>query len=100
MLPESISAAGERSAVGTDWSNCRYAAAVTDHALLHDLSLRAGAVHIELPEDIAHQTVPEDEAVLYNRDRVRRPIPEDKALRKAVDMIRVGRPPPLLLRYW
>ena len=66
----------------------------------HDRSARAGAVHIELPEDIAHQTVPEDEAVLYNRDRVRRPIPEDKALRKAVEMIRVGRPPSLLIRYW
>ena len=34
MPPESISAAGERSAAGTDWSNSTYAAAVTDHALL------------------------------------------------------------------
>ena len=34
MLPESVSAADERSAVGANWSNCRCAAAVTDHALL------------------------------------------------------------------
>ena len=34
MLPESVSAAGERSAVGTDWSSCRCAAAMATHALL------------------------------------------------------------------
>lgn len=36
--------------------------------------------------------VPEEEAVLYNRDKVRRPIPEEKAITRAVDMIRVGPP--------
>ncbi|CAK0784038.1 hypothetical protein CVIRNUC_007241 [Coccomyxa viridis] len=58
---------------------------------------RPGAVHIELPEDIAHQTVLEDEAVLYNRDRVRRPIPEEKAIRKAVDMIRASKHPLMVI---
>ena len=33
--------------------------------------------------------VPEEEAVLYNRDKVRRPVPEYKAISKAVEMIRV-----------
>ncbi len=33
--------------------------------------------------------VPEEEAVLYNRDKVRRPIPEEKAISRAVEMIRV-----------
>jgi len=33
--------------------------------------------------------VPEDEAVLYNRDKVRRPVPEEKAIKKAAEMIRV-----------
>ena len=33
--------------------------------------------------------VPEDEAVLYNRDKVRRPVPEEKAINKAAEMIRV-----------
>ena len=34
--------------------------------------------------------VPEEEAVLYNRDKVRRPIPEEKAISRAVEMIRVS----------
>ncbi len=36
--------------------------------------------------------MPEEEAVLYNRDKVRRPIPEEKAINRAVDMIWVGPP--------
>jgi hypothetical protein len=34
--------------------------------------------------------VKEEDAVLYPVERVRRPIPEDKAIRKAVEMINVG----------
>lgn len=33
--------------------------------------------------------VKEEDAVLYHVDKVRRPIPEDKAINKAVEMIRV-----------
>ncbi len=36
-----------------------------------------------------HMQVKEEDAVVYNVDKVRRPIPEDKAINKAVAMIRV-----------
>lgn len=34
--------------------------------------------------------MPEEEAVIYHGDRVRRPVPEAKAIDKAVEMVRVG----------
>lgn len=35
--------------------------------------------------------VPEEDAVIYHRDRVRRPVPEEKAIAQALGMIRVRR---------
>jgi hypothetical protein len=46
--------------------------------------------------DILHSwatQVKEDEAVIFHRDKVRRPVPEEKAIQRAVDMIRVRSPP-------
>jgi len=54
---------------------------------------RPGAVHLELPEDVAAEEV---EASLFPKDRVRRPVAEDKAIFKAVEMIE-GAQKPLLL---
>ena len=54
---------------------------------------RPGAVHLELPEDIAAEAA---EAHLYPRDRVRRPVAEDKAVARAVSMIQDARRPLLL----
>ncbi|BDA51294.1 probable lactaldehyde dehydrogenase at C-terminar half [Coccomyxa sp. Obi] len=58
---------------------------------------RPGAAHIELPEDIAHQEVPAHDAVVYHVDRVRRPIPEGKAINRAVEMIKAARHPLLVI---
>ena len=55
---------------------------------------RPGAVHLELPEDIAAERTA---AVLYSRDRVRRPGPDDKAIYKAVEMIEEAERPLLLI---
>jgi acetolactate synthase-1/2/3 large subunit len=55
---------------------------------------RPGAVHLELPEDIAAE---ETDAALFPRDRVRRPVPEDKAIFKAVEMIEEAERPLLLI---
>ncbi|MEE2658936.1 MAG: acetolactate synthase large subunit [Candidatus Latescibacterota bacterium] len=52
---------------------------------------RPGAVHLELPEDIARETV--QEAQLFPKDRVRRSIAEDKAIARAVDMMRKAQRP-------
>ena len=55
---------------------------------------RPGAVHLELPEDIAAE---EAEGRLFPRDRVRRPVAEDKAVARAVAMIQAARRPLLLV---
>ena len=55
---------------------------------------RPGAVHLELPEDIAREEV---DGPLFPRDRVRRPIPEEKAIARAAAMIEEARHPLLLI---
>ena len=55
---------------------------------------RPGAVHLELPEDIAAE---DTDTPLFPRDRVRRPIAEEKAIRKAVEMIERAHRPLLLI---
>ncbi len=55
---------------------------------------RPGAVHLELPEDIA---VEETTAVIIPVSRTRRPIAEQKAIRQAVEMIEQSRHPLLLI---
>ena len=55
---------------------------------------RPGAVHLELPEDIACE---ETDTPLFPRDRVRRPIPEEKAIAQAADLIEAAQSPLLLI---
>lgn len=55
---------------------------------------RPGAVHLELPEDIAAE---ETEALPYEPQPMRRPVAEHKAVAKAVEMIKAARCPILLV---
>jgi len=55
---------------------------------------RPGAVHIELPEDIAAENT---EARVITASAVRRPIAEEKSIRGAVDMIEEATSPILLI---
>ncbi|MEZ5988796.1 MAG: acetolactate synthase large subunit [Planctomycetota bacterium] len=55
---------------------------------------RPGATHLELPEDIAGMDV---DATAVARPRPRRPVPDDKAVRLALDMLREARNPLLLI---
>ena len=55
---------------------------------------RPGAVHLELPEDIAREDV---EAQLFPKNRVRRPVPEEKAITQAAEMIEKAERPLLLI---
>ena len=55
---------------------------------------RPGAVHLELPEDIARE---ETDTPLFPRDRVRRPVPEEKAIARAAEMIEKAKHPLLLI---
>ncbi len=56
---------------------------------------RPGAVHLELPEDIAADMVVETQ--LFPKDRVRRPIAEEKAIFRAVEMIEGAKHPLLVV---
>ena len=55
---------------------------------------RPGAVHLELPEDIAAE---DTDTPLFPRARVRRPIAEDKAIGNAVEMIERAHRPLMLI---
>ncbi len=55
---------------------------------------RPGAVHLELPEDIAAE---ETDAALIPKSRARRPIAEEKSIRQAIEMIEGSRHPLLLV---
>ena len=55
---------------------------------------KPGAVHIELPEDIADEQT--DERPL-ERSQVRRPIPEDKAIIRALEKIHAAKSPILVI---
>jgi len=55
---------------------------------------RPGAVHLELPEDIAAEDVEGD---LFKVNEVRRPAADPKALKKAMDLIHTARSPLVLI---
>jgi acetolactate synthase I/II/III large subunit len=55
---------------------------------------RPGAVHLELPEDVAES---ETDATVQKRGLVRRPAPEAKALLRAADLIRKSKNPLIIL---
>lgn len=57
-------------------------------------SERPGAVHLELPEDIADE---ETEPNLITESSYRRPIAEEKSIKRAVDMIELAHSPLLLI---
>lgn len=56
---------------------------------------RPGAVHLELPEDIAREVV--DTPHIFPVDKIRRPAAEEKAIAKAVEMIKGAKHPLLLI---
>ncbi len=56
---------------------------------------RPGAVHLELPEDVAREEA--DQTNLFAVGKVRRPIAENKAVLEAVEMIRAAKRPLLLI---
>lgn len=53
---------------------------------------KPGATHIELPEDIASAEVTEERGIIEPR-RVRRPSPDYKAMRAAIELLRAAKKP-------
>ncbi len=56
---------------------------------------RPGAVHLELPEDVAAEEA--DQTELFSVQKLRRPVAEEKAIATAVDMLLQAKRPLLLL---
>jgi len=76
-------------------SNANILASTVREAMRTAHDEKPGAVHIELPEDIAAE---ETEMVnLFPINKVRRPIAEEKAIAKAVDMIQSSTSPLILI---
>lgn len=57
---------------------------------------RPGAVHLELPEDISAETVPDDTPI-FAIEKIRRPAAEEKAIARAVEMIEQAKHPLILV---
>lgn len=69
-------------------------------AFRHAEEERPGAVHLELPEDIAEEVLEEDDLKFLQPipvERVRRPVAEEKAIRKAAELIESAKSPLLLI---
>ena len=58
-------------------------------------SERPGAVHLELPEDVASEETPDTQP--QQRMRLRRPVPDEKAVRQAIELIRGASNPLMIL---
>jgi acetolactate synthase I/II/III large subunit len=56
---------------------------------------RPGAVHLELPEDVAGETVTED--FLFPLEKIRRPAPDEKAVQQAARILDAARRPLLVI---
>lgn len=60
------------------------------------MSEKPGATHVELPEDIAGMPVPDDLVPLSRLDKIRRSVPDDKAVDQIWGMLRKARRPIIL----
>jgi len=58
---------------------------------------RPGAVHLELPEDVAGESVADSAVNLFTSSVVRRPVAEEKAVAKAVELIAAAKHPLLVI---
>lgn len=68
---------------------------LTSNAIKIAKEERPGAVHLELPEDVAEETV--DQPFFIDESNSRRPIAESKAIKAAIDLIKNSRKPILLI---
>ena len=65
------------------------------HAVKVAESERPGAVHLELPEDVASEETPD--AKPQRRMRLRRPVPDEKAIGQAIELLRRASNPIMIL---
>ncbi|MBI2598281.1 MAG: acetolactate synthase large subunit [Candidatus Diapherotrites archaeon] len=58
---------------------------------------KPGAVHIELPEDVAQEIVPKSFAKIFTPVKARRPAPDPKAIEMAVEILKKAKNPLIIL---
>jgi acetolactate synthase-1/2/3 large subunit len=58
---------------------------------------RPGAVHLELPEDIAREPVDEASASVFHIAHTHRPLADDRVVQEAVELVRAAKYPLLLI---
>jgi len=58
---------------------------------------RPGAVHLELPEDIAAEEVSDTTIAVFNSSRIRMPVADDIIIDEAADMVKTAKLPLLLV---
>jgi len=58
---------------------------------------RPGAVHLELPEDVAAEPVAQEQSPVFEVSRIQRPQATEKVIQEAADMIRQAKHPLLLV---
>lgn len=78
-----------------DWA--RVATSIAQ-AMLTAESERPGAVHLELPEDIAQETIEWYEPVVF--EKIRRPIPDEKAIQSLITKLENAKQPLILVWGW
>jgi len=83
----------------TKWNSAIYSGRTIPRLIRHAFKVaeneRPGATHLELPEDVSSEEVAE--ASPQRRIQLRRPVPDDKAIDRAVDMIRRSESPILIV---
>lgn len=84
----------------TKWSaavpGARYMNKVAHHALTAAREERPGAVHVEIPEDIAGMETADD-PLKYETMPNRRPVPDEKAIQLAAEIIKNARKPIIIV---
>lgn len=61
---------------------------------------RPGAVHIELPEDIAWESLDDKNILLWDIEKIRRPVIDDKSLEKLISYLENSTCPVVLIWAW
>jgi acetolactate synthase-1/2/3 large subunit len=90
-----VSTFGPITKWATSLTEARKIPSTIRHAFKTAEAERPGAVHIELPEDVARESADGDTP--QTRVRLRRPVPDEKAVRLATELIREAERPLLLV---
>lgn len=58
---------------------------------------KPGVVHLELPEDIASEEVPDNQSYVISAEKIRRPVLDEKSLQNLIDRLENAKSPIILI---